>query len=55
MNFDPTPGSDSTFMSPPKDYIIIFDIVNPSPMPPLLISLVFANVPKNLKSCAKSF
>lgn len=54
MNFEPTFGLEVTDISPPSCYTIIFEIVRPRPMPPLLISFVFDIVPKNLKRFERS-
>ena len=46
---------DYTAMSPFNRCKIIFEIVNPSPIPPLLICLDLAICPKNLKRRLRSF
>ena len=53
-NVDPLLGSDITSMSPFSYWTIIFDIVKPKPIPPLLISFDLVMQPKNLKSLARS-
>ena len=55
MNVEPLLGSDFTSMSPFSCWIIIFEIVKPKPIPPLLISFDLVMQPKNLKSLARSF
>ncbi len=54
VKVEPLPNSDSTEISPPSSYIIIFDIVSPNPIPPLLTFFDFITQPKNLKRLSRS-
>ena len=51
---DPTPGSDSTSIFPPKEVTIYFEMTSPSPIPLVFCSLVLEIVPNSLNSLSFS-